>query len=202
MRLFRHGGMTSTVYTIGHCNHTAERFLELLRGAGIAVVADVRSVPYSRRWPQFRRETLRGSLGAAGIPYVFLGRELGARPDDPACRREGRADYGLIAATEAFRDGLRRVEEGARRHRIALMCAEREPLDCHRTVLVARHLQARGSRILHILADGAIEAHEQTERRMLRGAGLGLLAEGAPERRLIEEAYEVLGRRLAWRGGG
>jgi uncharacterized protein (DUF488 family) len=153
------------VFTIGHSNHPIDRFFDLLRTAAITAVADVRSIPYSRRWPQFSRPALERSLAGAGIAYVFLGAELGGKRDDPALLREGRPDYELIAATPEFARGLARVIDGSARHRIALMCAEREPLECHRFLLVARHLAARGVPLRHILADGSIEEHAETERR-------------------------------------
>lgn len=155
----------SIVYTIGHSNHPIERFLDLLHGAGITAVADVRSIPHSRRWPQFSRDRLARSLAAARIAYVHLGAELGGRPADPALLRDGKPDYGRMAAAPGFHAGLDRVMDGARRYRIALMCAEREPLECHRFLLVARALHERGVTLRHILADGSIEPQEETERR-------------------------------------
>jgi uncharacterized protein (DUF488 family) len=194
------GGMASivqdqpTVFTIGHSNHSSERFLALLRGAGITAVADVRSIPRSRRWPQFSRARLEPWLAGAGIAYVFLGAELGGRPDDPALLREGRPDYDLMAATPSFRAGLDRVLDGAARYRIALMCAEREPLDCHRFLLVSRHLHERGVGLRHILADGSIEPHEAAEVRLLRQTGVGvdsLFADLPPPRHAVARAYEI-----------
>jgi uncharacterized protein (DUF488 family) len=190
-----------TVYTIGHSNHEVDAFIALLRGAGVTAVADVRSVPYSRRHPQFGKDALSASLEAAGIAYVFLGDRLGARPKDRGCYRGGRADYRLIAETEAFRDGLRRVDEGAERYRIALMCAEREPLDCHRTVLVARHLQRRGMRVVHILADGTTEPNEASERRLLNLAHLetaDLFDAPRDPRAAVEEAYDRRGDEICY----
>ena len=153
------------VYSIGHSNHPIDRFLELLRTADVTAVADVRSVPYSRRWPQFGRTRLEPALASADIAYVYLGAELGGRPDDPALLRNGRPDYERMAATPKFQAGLDRVIDGARRYRIALMCAEREPRECHRFLLVSPHLVARGVTMQHILADGTIEPHETTEAR-------------------------------------
>ncbi|HTO85729.1 MAG TPA: DUF488 domain-containing protein [Methylomirabilota bacterium] len=192
------------VFTIGHSNHPLARFIDLLRGTGgtgVTAVADVRSIPYSRRWPQFGRPALERSLGEAGIAYVFLGAELGGKRDDPALLRDGRVDYDRVAATESFRTGLDRVEEGARRHRVALMCAEREPLDCHRFLLVARRLHERAVPIEHILADGTIEKHDATERRLLAAVGLNdLFSSGVPPRDAVARAYALRSaKRLAGR---
>ena len=153
-------------FTIGHSNHALDRFLGLLEGHAITAVADVRSVPYSRRLPHFDRPVLQRALAAAGIAYVFLGNLLGGRPKDPSCYRDGKVDYALIAATPGFGNGLARLEDGTNRYRIVLMCAERDPLDCHRALLVSRHLAERGAGINHILADGSLESHEDTERRL------------------------------------
>jgi len=155
------------LFTIGHSNYPMECFLELLRGAGVTAVADVRSMPSSRRYPWFSKARLSERLEAEGIAYVPMGDQLGGRPRDPALFREGVADYEAMARTPEFRAGLDRVGEGARKFRVCLMCAEREPLDCHRCLLVSPALAARGYSICHILADGSIEPHAATEERLL-----------------------------------
>ena len=157
-----------SVYTIGHSTHPIERFLQLLRMHAITVVGDVRSAPYSRMNPQFSCEPLRDTLSEAGIGYVFLGEELGARSKDPSCYRHGNVDYELLACTKLFRSGLERVREGARTHRISLMCAEKDPLDCHRTILVARNLVEQGVTVSHILSDGSVENHDQAMSRLMQ----------------------------------
>jgi uncharacterized protein (DUF488 family) len=182
------------VFTIGHSNHSSERFLALLQGAGITAVADVRSIPRSRRWPHFSRARIERWLAEAGITYVFLGAELGGRPDDPALLRKGRPDYELMAATPSFQAGLSRVLDGAVRYQVALMCAEREPLDCHRFLLVSRHLRERGVGLRHILADGSIESHETTVNRLLRQTGVAvdaLFADLPPPRHAVARAYAI-----------
>ena len=169
--------MTPALLTIGHSNHPIARFLELLARHGVTALGDVRSFPRSRFNPQFNRERLDTSLRDHGIGYVFLGDALGGKRDDPAPR-----DYAAMAAQPAFQAGLARVREGAARHRIALMCAEKDPLDCHRFVLVCRHLR-HDLEIAHILADGTLEPQAATEERLLAAAQLtpeaagGLLGE-------------------------
>ncbi|MFM9842409.1 MAG: DUF488 family protein [Dongiaceae bacterium] len=189
----------TTVYTIGHSNHPRERFAALLRGAEITALADVRSTPFSRRHPQFSKPVLAAALRQEGIAYAYLGEELGGMRKDPALLRGGAPDYDKIAATESFQHGLDRVIDGAGRHRIALMCAEREPLDCHRFLLVSRHLALRGTRINHILGDGSIEAHDDTLRRLLAKTHLDageLFAEGTPAEAVVARAYAAGHRRL------
>jgi len=155
------------VLTIGHSNLPAERFMGLLTSAGITAIADVRSVPFSRRYPWFSAKTLAARLRGAGIAYLPLGEILGGRPRDPGLYRDGVADYEKMAATPQFKAGLDQVGELRGRFCLCLMCAEREPLDCHRCLLVAPALAACGCRIGHILADGRIVAHEAVEQSLL-----------------------------------
>lgn len=160
------------VYTIGHSNHEISVFMGLLARHDIQTVADVRSAPYSRFHPQFCREALEDRLRHDGVDYVFLGRELGARSDDPACYADGRVQYDRLAETDLFRAGLARVEALSASHRITLMCSEREPLECHRTLLVARALVARGFAVAHILGDGTLESHAESMLRLLDLTGV------------------------------
>ena len=162
----------TTLYTVGHSNHSIEKFIGLLTANGITAVADVRSRPFSRRHPQFNKERLAAALTQHGIAYVFLGKELGARSEDPSCYENGKVQYPRLAATPAFKAGIERVLAGAARFRIALMCAEKEPLDCHRTLLVSRALESVGASIAHILADGSVELQEKTMSRLIDLVGL------------------------------
>ena len=162
----------ATLYTVGHSNHSIEKFVGLLSANGITAVADVRSRPFSRRRPQFNRERLAAALAQHNIAYVFLGKELGARSEDPSCYENGKVQYSRLAATPAFKAGIERVLAGAEKFRVALMCAEKEPLDCHRTLLVTRVLESIGAEIAHILADGSLESQEKTMSRLVGLVGL------------------------------
>jgi uncharacterized protein (DUF488 family) len=158
----------SPVFTIGHSNHAAEVFLGLLLRHEIEEVVDVRSSPHSRYNPQFNRKTLQAALAEAGVGYVFMGVELGGRPTDPACYdSEERVQYDRLAETDAFKEGIRQVIQRTGERRIALMCSEKEPLDCHRTLLIAQVLTARDLGIGHILADGDLESHAAAVDRLL-----------------------------------
>jgi len=160
------------VLTIGYSNHSADRFLELLRQNAVTAIADVRSQPYSRFNPAFSRKELKEMLRAEGIAYVFLGRELGARSDDPACYAGGRVLYRKLAEKPLFREGLARVIKGAQTHRLALMCAEKDPLACHRTILISRELEAAGTSVSHIHASGDLEPHPLAVARLLELLGM------------------------------
>jgi uncharacterized protein (DUF488 family) len=136
-----------------------EAFIGLLRQHGIEVLADVRSAPYSRYVPHFNARELKAAVTAAGLQYVYLGRELGGRPapDSGLYDAEGHALYGRIAETEAFRAGITRLKDGAARYQVAMMCSEEDPTECHRRQLVGRVLAREQVELLHIRGDGRID---------------------------------------------
>ena len=191
--------MKHAVHTIGHSIHSIEKFVELLRGANIEAICDVRSRPYSRMNPQFNRESFKQSLITAGVKYVFLGKELGARSEDHSCYRNGQVQYDLLAKTELFTQGIERVKEGARTYRVALMCAEKEPLDCHRTILVARELTKQGLDVNHVLGDGRIESHEHAIHRLIEKLRIPGSDMFRSEDVAIEEAYLYQAKEIAYR---
>jgi uncharacterized protein (DUF488 family) len=189
--------MRKTLFTIGHSTHSLEHFVNLLTKHGVQAVADVRSVPYSRRNPQFNRKPLMQHLQASGIAYVFLGKELGARSNNPACYIDGKVQYNYLAEEPEFREGIGRLEKGIDAFRVALMCAERDPLTCHRTLLVCRKLRSRDLEIQHILSDGAIETNVAAENRLM--AMMNLRPDMFDsELDCIERAYEKQGKNIAY----
>jgi uncharacterized protein (DUF488 family) len=183
-----------TVYSIGHSNHAIDAFIALLKFNEITALADVRSAPYSRFNSQFNKNDLEVSLQESGIKYVFLGRELGARSDDPSCYENGKVQYAKLANTELFREGIERLLRGADEHRVAMMCAEKDPLDCHRTLLVAPALIEQGAEVVHILADGSTESNDESMRRLLQEQGL---EEGDLFRTADEQIADAIARKVA-----
>src|SRR5579864_6579577 len=154
-----------TVYTIGHSSHSIELFTELLRKHAMQVLADVRSAPYSRYAPQFDYDLLPHSLNKAGIKYLFLGRELGGRPNkQDYYDADGHVLYSRITTDPSFVEGIERLERGMPDFRIALMCGEEDPAHCHRRLLVARVLIERGHEVLHIRGDGRMMSDEDVAR--------------------------------------
>ena len=156
------------IFTIGHSNHTIETFIELLHQHQVTALADVRSSPYSRRFPQFNQSALKTALKTANIAYVPLGDNLGARPRNRDCYINGMARYDLIAATEAFKIGLNRLIQGSEKYQISLMCAEQDPIVCHRAILICPHLKNAGLEIYHIHKNGDLESNEDLENRVLK----------------------------------
>jgi uncharacterized protein (DUF488 family) len=159
------------VWTIGHSNHSYDRFRDLLHEAGINAVADVRTAPFSRRFPHFNADKLSTNLRQDGIAYVSLGKQLGGRPASASLYTDGVVDYEVLATTREFCEGLNRVIDGAKTYRIALMCSEQNPLDCHRCLLVGRALLQRGVQVNHLSADGRTISQHDVEQNLLRLAG-------------------------------
>jgi uncharacterized protein (DUF488 family) len=155
------------IQTIGHSNHPIERFVDLLQARDVERLVDVRSIPYSRRFPQFGRSRLAKSLAEAGISYGWEGEALGGKP-------KAGGGYDDAAARPEFKDAIDRLIEQSAETWLCLMCAEKEPLDCHRTVLVSRRLVERGVSIQHLLADGTVKPHAEIEDALLRKAGGGV----------------------------
>jgi uncharacterized protein (DUF488 family) len=194
--------MSAPVFSIGHSNHEWPGFLGLLERHDVRLVVDVRSVPSSKRYPWFAKTRLMEALKEAGRSYHYLGDRLGGRPRDSICYAGGAIDYGRVAATEAFRSGLDELAGLCQRERLTLMCAEREPMDCHRTILVCRHLAPLGFDIQHIHGDGHLETQGEFEARLVKAtmAEAGPLLDGVEEKQLeIQLAYNRRGRKMAFR---
>jgi uncharacterized protein (DUF488 family) len=157
-------GAEVQLVSIGHSNHPIERFLELLKGQRIDVLVDVRSRPYSNYSPHFDREPLQQAVKDVGITYLFLGDELGGRPagakfyDD-----EGYVLYPAVAEAPFFRRGVNQLLTAAIRHRVAMMCSEEDPKDCHRYLLVGRVLRQRGVTVRHVRGDGRVQTDAEVE---------------------------------------
>jgi uncharacterized protein (DUF488 family) len=149
------------IFTIGHSNHDPERFRQLLSQQGIEVLVDVRSWPHSRYVQWADAATLPGVVAEAGARYLFLGKELGGRPEgDDFYDSEGHVLYGKVAEQHSFRQAIQRLERGARDYRVAIMCSEEDPTSCHRRLLVAKVLLDRGVAVAHIRKDGRLESEE------------------------------------------
>ena len=192
--------------SIGHSNIAADRFVALLRTARVGAIADVRTVPFSRFCPWFSGKALAPLLAQHGIGYLAYGTALGGRPARAELYCDGIADYEAMARQADFQAALGRLAADAAElsgdRRLCLMCAEREPLDCHRCLLVARALAAQGFAVGHILHDGTIEPHAATEQRLLALAGdsSDLFAAGQDAR--MAAAYRRRAHAVAYRAKG
>ncbi len=187
-----------TILTIGHSTHEYESFLELLRRAEVTAVADVRTSPFSHHLPHFSRDSLRDNLRRDGIFYVFLGKELGGRPSHHRFYCDGVADYEKMATSDEFRKGLNRVIDGAKKYRIALMCSEQNPLDCHRCLLVGSALSKLGITVKHVLSDGRIATHLKIEEQLLELSGREADDLFASREERLSVAYRDRARKVAF----
>ena len=197
MTATRNIGKEKVLYTIGHSRHPIAHFIILLKEHAVTLIFDVRSIPYSRRNPQFNQKTLAERLANEGIAYIFSGKELGAKSPGPDCYVNGKVQYDLIAARPEFTDGLERIIDKTGEFKPALLCAEEDPLICHRTILICRHLRGRVSSILHIRGDGSIENNEVFEQRLVKATGSGEADLFDTETSIIGRAYELQGKRMS-----
>jgi uncharacterized protein (DUF488 family) len=172
----------------------------LLTAHGVSVVFDVRSSPYSSRFPHFNRSDLSTWLENRHIRYYFAGRHLGGRPADQSLYIDNQACYSAMAKSTAFISALRRIASWTSTARCALLCAEGDPLECHRFLLIGRQLHERGFEVRHILSNGASETHKASEHRLL--STLGLLQSDIFDSRAdaITAAYDLQASRVAYTG--
>jgi uncharacterized protein (DUF488 family) len=195
------------VYSIGHSNHALADFVALLEASSITALADVRSQPVSRRNPHFDKQELEAAVRERGFVYVFMGEQLGGRPNRASLfDSEGRADYERMCGADDFQRGLDRLETARGKFTVAMMCAEEDPLDCHRGLLIAPALGVRGVDVKHIRGDGTIESTAQMEERLLGDTDVGrwdgLFAATLSDddrREMLAEAYRRMARKKAFR---
>jgi uncharacterized protein (DUF488 family) len=158
------------IHTIGHSNHSAEDFLRLLQLHGIDCVVDVRSTPASQYNPQYNKPLLAKFLRENDIVYLHFGKEFGARHANPKLQDDtGKVDFEKVQATADFKLGIERLRQGVDKGYFpALMCAEAEPLDCHRFSMISKMLEREGFEVVHIFKDGEVATHHELEQTLLK----------------------------------
>ncbi|HBJ76175.1 MAG TPA: DUF488 domain-containing protein [Syntrophaceae bacterium] len=186
------------LFTIGHSVHTMERFMAMLKEHNIDTLCDVRSSPYSRFTPQFNRESLKEDLAKHRILYLYLGAELGPRSTDPDCYENGKVQYRRLAEKDIFQMGLSRLRKGMVTYRIALLCAEKDPLTCHRMILICRNLRGEDILIRHILEDGSLEDNRDTEQRLMKLLKIDPADLFSSEEEQIQRAYDLQAEKVAY----
>lgn len=156
------------IYTIGHSNHTLEDFIKLLKQHDIECIGDVRSSPYSKYADQFNRESLKYAIEENEMYYLFLGDSFGARPNDKSLYSRGIVDFAKVVKSEAFQESGKRIENGlGKGYRIALMCSEKDPIDCHRTIMVSKYFWDKGYEIRHILSNGSLKSQDEVTNELV-----------------------------------
>ena len=158
----------NAIYTIGHSQHDMEHFLQMLRLNGIDYVIDVRSTPYSKYAQNYDRENIKNYLAKHNIQYKYMGKFFGARQEDKRLYTEdGYLDFAKVTESGFFRDAVANVMKGMETNRIALMCLEKKPIDCHRAILVANAFALNGCEVKHILEDCSVQTHEELNEELL-----------------------------------
>ncbi|MCK4468012.1 MAG: DUF488 domain-containing protein [Desulfobacterales bacterium] len=186
------------LYTIGYSGFTLNEFINVLKKHGINAIADVRSVPYSKFKPEYNRDNLKAKLKNSSIEYVFLGDLCGARIEAQECYKNGKADYALIAKHPKFQEGIKRIKKGLEKYRIALLCAEKDPVSCHRMILICRHLSADDIKIFHIIDFRSVLTQSECEARLLKLFKLDQPDLFRDVNDQITEAYEKQAEKIAY----
>lgn len=161
--------MKKRIYTIGHSQHSIDYFISMLEKYDINYVLDVRSTPHSQFAEAYNRERIGIALKRADIEYVFMGSFFGARPKDKTLySKEGYLDFEKVRKDVKFQSGVDNVIKGIQEgNNITLMCTEKDPLECHRAILVARTFYDRGIDVQHILADSSLQSHDELNERLV-----------------------------------
>ena len=162
--------MDYKIYTVGHSNHSIDYFLELIKHFNIDCIIDVRSVAASAYNPQFNKSNLTGFLKSENIVYMHFAEEFGARHTDPMLLdAQGKVDFDKVRNSQNFERGIKRLWKGIKKgFKIALMCSEAEPFDCHRFAMVTVALQKEGFEVYHILKDKTLQTNQDLEQKLLK----------------------------------
>jgi len=194
-----------TVFTIGHSTHEIEYFIGLLNKFDINCVIDVRSSPYSSRVPQFNKPSLNSVLREQNIIYMHFEKEFGARHTKPSLLDEdGKVDFEKVRETDEFKQGVQRLKNGLDRgYKVALMCSEANPFDCHRFSMISYQLVKEGMHVKHILQNGNSVDNSELEDWLLKKYHKKLLPqstffEAVTRDTQIEDAYRLRGKDVAF----
>jgi len=197
----------ATLYSIGHSNHSVDQFIFLLKSKGINCLVDIRSTPYSQRLSQFNRESITKDLAKETILYQYMGDNLGGRYTNPALLTgDGQVDYGKVMQENSFQKGLDElVKLASSGKKVAFMCAEKDPFDCHRFALISRALVLKGQHVCHIMADGKVIEQADIEKRLLQKYKgdydqMDLFAGASSREEALSEAYAMRGKDIAYVG--
>jgi len=201
--------MNNVLYTIGHSQHDLDYFIHMLKTYGINYLLDVRSTPYSQFAANYNREQIKAVLNDVEIQYTFMGTYFGARPDDKELyTKEGYLDFEKARKAERFQTGVENVVKGIRAgNKIALMCTEKDPIECHRAIMVARTFYERGIDVQHIMADGVLQSHDVLEQRLLNmycpdRHQISLFEDSKTDEECLREAYQRHNAKIGYHKDG
>ena len=194
-----------TCFTIGHSNHSIETFIQLLKEYNINCLIDVRSMPYSKFHPQFNKDVLKESLQKKRIFYLYMGNLLGGRYTAPnLLYPDGKVNFKKVRETKNFKSGIDRIIQGLEEnYSIALMCSEKEPLNCHRFILISYELEKRGIAVKHILDTKNVVTNVEEEKKLINkyyknSLQISLFEPCLSQEELLEDAYEKRNKEIAY----
>ena len=197
------------IYTIGHSNYDSDYFIGLLLKFKINTVVDVRSVPFSRYVPHFNKDNIKRLLNSYGIHHIYMGAELGIiKNNNSLLSEEKYLDFRKVKEMDFFINGIRRIRDGfSKGYTIVIMCTEKDPIDCHRSILIGRELHEENYNIAHILTDGSIESHADLEARLLdmyfpikmQQDLFNIIEPYESEGEIINKAYKLRNRDIGYR---
>lgn len=198
--------MSRILYTIGHSQHDVEYFIDMLRKYDINYVLDVRSTPYSQFAENYNRENIRAILKKAGIEYSFMGSYFGARPENRILySKDGYLDFEKARNSVKFQNGVNNVIKGiGEGNNITLMCTEKDPIECHRAIMVARTFFERGVDVQHILADSSLQSHDVLNQRLInmyfpdRYQMSLFVSENKSDKECLEDAYRIHNKKIGY----
>lgn len=188
------------LFSIGYATKTVDDFIAQLQSYRINAIADVRSVPYSKVFHDYHRETLQAHLRSHSIHYIYLGEELGPRSPDEQHYCQGQVQFERLQQSQRFKAGIQRLLNGLEKgYRISLLCAEKDPAVCHRSLLIAHYLKHEHAiDITHIHHSGEAEQESELEKRLSKENGIipDMLSSEAD---CLEQAWRTQSRRFAYR---
>ncbi len=198
--------MSNTVYTVGYSGFSFDEFCKLLKKNEIQLVIDVRSVPFSKRYPEYNRDVLKNSLAQHRIYYRNYAHEFGARQEERRFyTKDGYLDFELFSKSEAFQEGVEKLCKSMQQnYTFTLMCAEKNPLDCHRAIMVSRAFSERGYKVVHLLPRNKVITQNDFNKMLLdkyypNRQQLSLLDSPKDDSELLKQAYRYRNKEIGYR---
>ena len=184
------------IYTIGYTAFSIDEFIEVINSYGVNCVIDVRSSPFSAYYSDYNKDSLENVLKQHNILYRNYQKEFGARQTNPVFYSGDIVDFEKFIKSEQFMDGVSKVTKGIERgYTFALMCAEKDPINCHRSIMLGRGFSDCGFMVRHIISKTEYETQQEIEERLLEmyhqdRFQLSLFCEGSSEAGLISDSYK------------
>lgn len=196
--------MVDTVYTIGYSGFKIDDFIKTLKGNNISLVIDVRSTPYSRYYTDYNKENLSIMLEKSHIYYRNYVSEFGARQGERKYYPNGYLDFEMFSKSESFLSGVEKLKKSMEKnYTFALLCSEKDPIKCHRTILVSRAFHIAGYKIIHLMDNGTYVTQEDIEERLLNmffpdREQINMFAPTLSKQEYLDESYKKQNKNIGY----